>query len=293
MTTAIAKTESQAVDIQRGGLNREQVELLKRTIAKGTTDDELQLFVATANRLGLDPFARQLFAVKRWDGREKREVMSIQVSIDGFRATAARTGDLDGQEGPFWCDEDGRWVDVWLHNKPPAAAKVLVYRKGCTRPFTGVATFESYVQRTKDGNPNNMWSRLPDVMLAKCAEALALRKAFPAELAGVYTPDEMGQADNPPAATPSANHNAPPQTAPQAEVVEDAEVVEPKDDLEAKALDIIADIKAAKSTEEVKAIAPRFNALPKGTKWRTMAYDAYTARIGDFAMAKAAQNATT
>ena len=174
---------------------REQINLITRTVARGTSDDELALFLHVAKRSGLDPMAKQIYAIMRKDNRAGRDVMSIQTGIDGYRLAAQRSGEMDGQDGPYWCGADGQWSDVWLTlDAPPYAAKVVVYRRGCSRGFAAVANFNDYAQRFADGNLMGLWNTMAPNMIAKCAEALALRKAFPADLSGIYTHEEMQQA---------------------------------------------------------------------------------------------------
>jgi len=159
----------------------EQKQLIASTIAPGCSADELRLFGLACQRTGLDPFSKQIYAIKR-GGK-----MTIQVSIDGLRSIAERTGELDGSES-FWCGEDGEWQDVWLSSKAPAAAKTIIHRRGASHPFVGVARFADY------NAGQGLWSKMPATMIAKCSEALALRKAFPADLSGVYSGEEMDQA---------------------------------------------------------------------------------------------------
>jgi len=160
----------------------EQTQLISTTIAPGCSGDELRLFAYACQRTGLDPFSKQIYAIKR-GGK-----MTIQAGIDGLRSIAERTGQLDGSE-TYWCGEDGQWADVWLSSKSPAAAKTIIHRKGSTHPFVGVARFADY------NAGQGLWSKMPAAMIAKCSEALALRKAFPADLSGVYSADEMQQAE--------------------------------------------------------------------------------------------------
>ena len=134
---------------------------------------ELGAFLHLSQKTGLDPFARQIYMINR-GGR-----YTIQASIDGLRIVAQRSNEYAGQVGPFWCGVDGEWTDVWLDKEPPVAAKIGVMRKGFMEPLYAVAKYESYAVIGRDGKP------------------LALRKAFPHDLSGIYVTEEMEQVDNP------------------------------------------------------------------------------------------------
>jgi phage recombination protein Bet len=187
MTTELAIKADQTSwsPIQKAGLR--QIGLTD------ATEGDLALFFHYAQKTGLDPFSRQIYMIGRWskDGVK----YTIQSSIDGLRIIAQRSGEYAGQTPPMWCGADGVWTDVWLADTPPVAAKVGVYRTGFAEALVAVARLDSYMPKTKDGKPSGMWGTMPDVMLAKVAESLALRKAFPNDLSGIYTTEEMEQAD--------------------------------------------------------------------------------------------------
>jgi len=154
-----------------------QVDLIKSQIAVGATDDELKLFLYVADKSGLDPLTKQIYFIKR-GGK-----MTIQTAIDGFRAIADRTGQYSSSDEPIF-EEIGN---------SPVKATVTVGKivQGVVGKFTASARWSEYYP--EKGN-TFMWDKMPNTMLGKCAEALALRKAFPAQLSGLYTGDEMDQA---------------------------------------------------------------------------------------------------
>lgn len=173
-----------------------KMQILGDVIAPGLSPAQLDVFAVACNRTRLDPFAKQIYAISRWDSELGRNKMTIQTGIDGFRIIAERTGKYGGRMPFEWCGPDGVWVDVWLKKEPPAAARARIIRKDWSEPIYAIARYSAYAQLKKDGSPTHMWKKMDAEQLAKCAEALGLRTAFPQELSGLYTEDEMDQLGN-------------------------------------------------------------------------------------------------
>lgn len=152
------------------------------------TSEEVDLFLLQAETYGLDPLAGQIYATWR-QGR-----MRVATTIDGLRLLAERTGKYQGQTAVEWRGKDADWADVWLGQGAPAAARIGVYKEGHRGPTYGTVHYEEFVQRGGDKQPQGMWKPgdgKPAHMLGIRAETLALRKAFPSELGGLYTREEI------------------------------------------------------------------------------------------------------
>nr|WP_249405369.1 phage recombination protein Bet [Microbacterium sp. CFBP 8794] len=199
----------------------------------------VEAFLSHCHRTGLDPIARQIYCIER-GGK-----WTTQISIDGARLVAERSREYEGQTPTQWTADGATWVDVWLdESKPPAAARVGVYRRSFREPLFAVATFKAY------SAGGNMWSKMPALMLGKCAEMLALRKAFPQDLSGLYSAEEMDQAT--PAARPEQTPPRSSATAPSGHPA-----AEPKSEpaqARQPSKDWLALANAARSRDELRSI---------------------------------------
>ena len=189
MTTELVTTQSNGPAAL--SLSDEQLALLKRTIAKDSTDDELALFVNVCKRKNLDPFSKQIHFIKR-AGK-----VTFQTAIDGYRAMAARSQTYAGSDDYRFDEGLTEYQMLEAKRLRPRTATVTVYKvvAGVRCPFVATARWSEYFPGEAIGF---MWKKMPFLMLGKCAEALALRKAFPEELGGVYTDTEMMQAGHEP-----------------------------------------------------------------------------------------------
>lgn len=182
-----------------------QIEVIRDQVCKprnrDASDEELALFLARCQRTGLDPLAGQIVAVFRNDKNAGDEKMSMQVTVEGQRALAGGTGEYVGSDRE-WCASDGQWRDVWLDpENPPAAARVTVRRQRgdqLIQQRAVVAWHEADGHTSK--YPSPFWKSQPAHMLAKTAEARALKIAFPGEIASAQ---EAVAAPAPPAAADS------------------------------------------------------------------------------------------
>jgi phage recombination protein Bet len=192
MSTDVVKREQAGVTRP---FTSEEEAVIRTELVTGLTDAQFNTFAYFCREAGLNPLKREVYAVVRGQGANRK--MSIQIAIDAYRKYAASDPNYAGQTAPQWCGDDGEWRDVWVSNQPPLAARVGVYRKGSDHPTWGVAHFDEYAQKTSNGLAP-MWQKMPRNQLAKCAESLALRKALPERLGGIYTDVEMTQADTAP-----------------------------------------------------------------------------------------------
>lgn len=189
MTELVQQNKSTALSISsdQAQFNDTQLAALQQIGVDVNRPADVAVFFHQAKATGLDPFKREIYMITR------KGKPTIQTGIDGFYKIADRSsranGGTWGIPETLWCGPDGQWTDVWLQSGPPAAAKVTVERDGSK--FTTVALTHEY------SAAGPMWQKMPARMIAKCAEALAIRRAFPDDLSGLYTSEEMQQADNP------------------------------------------------------------------------------------------------
>lgn len=203
MTAAITRHDpSHNGIVETFRFTQDQRKLIRDTCCGGASEQDVQALMGIAEMRGLNPLTQECYFVQRWDSAKQRMVWAVQISIDAMRIKAEESGLYAGQdEAEFEYEPDGRTIKL---------ARVKVYRRDWDRPCVGVARYSEYVQRKKDGTVTKFWHDMPHNQLAKCAESLALRKAFPARLAKLYTAEEMAQAETAPDPQPQRRSDPPP-----------------------------------------------------------------------------------
>ena len=229
MGSNLAEREARSDLARRWNMTNAQLEVLRRIIHPDAPDDVIELYLAKCRSLGADPSDKVIYVIPRKSnvkdertGEWRSEIRwTIQGSIDLFRSIAESSGDYAGQLGPFWSNNGINWREVWLDPVPPKVCKVGVLRNSFKEPLWVSGTYEYYVPRDSRGvpNPSNFWKGEKGAhQLAKCVEELALRKAFPRKLQGVFGSEEMQQAPKPTlAALPPKRRTAPQRVEPQPE----------------------------------------------------------------------------
>lgn len=211
--TAVAPRGFLAIDPQQNKLRPDQRASLR---AIGIEDDfdlaQIRVFIHFCQARNLDPYAKEAYLIKR------KDKYSIQTSIDTYRRKAFETGRYRRKVGVYWTGADNDpqswvmdpqtrvryrvWEDVWLRPEHPAAAKCVIEyydERGDVVTTEAIVNWEMFVGTTwKNGTkvPNDMWTKGGPHQLSKCAEALALRSAFPTALSGMFVQEEMSHLDS-------------------------------------------------------------------------------------------------
>jgi phage recombination protein Bet len=184
--------------------------LIRRTVAADCNDAEFELFIHSARHLGLDPLRRQIYALVYNKNDAAKRKMSIITAIDGFRVIAERTGDYrPDEEEPTITYDAERKSETNPLGIEKATVRVWKFSHGDWHKVTASAYWDEFAplkdewafddesgrrkptgKKTLEGN----WPKMGRVMISKCAEAQALRKAWPDAFSGVYVAEEMDRA---------------------------------------------------------------------------------------------------
>ena len=246
-------------------------QLYMDTYFKGLDENQALIAYRDAKRRRLSIEAKQIHFIPRWDNKLKKSIPTAQTSIDGFRLIASRTGKYGGSLNAKLTVrlESGEKAVIPHEEYDPDEVRqiisgtISVINRDFDQPQTATALFKGYAQAFDDGNLMGLWAKMPDVMILKCAESLALRKAFPQDLSGIYTNEEMAQADN-----ESPKFNRPRKTyattvTPNPEVAE-SEAIEVQ--VTATVIDRSQESVEAEQTQEVQEIAQEVKEPEKPTE---------------------------
>lgn len=218
MTTSTVGQAAVAVKDDQIEFSAPQISTLRRYFGegvRGATNADYALLFQQMRRTGLDPFSRQIYLIMResWskEARAKVPTPTIQIGIDGFRLIAKRAAKAEGvrikHHNPVWIDEDGIEYKAWLKKgKAPSACRYMIEMVPTGDTVEMTVHMDEYMplmdeyagsgpDRKKTGNrvPMGLWATMPASQLAKCAEAVTLRKGFPQDLSGLYAEEEMDQ----------------------------------------------------------------------------------------------------
>ena len=165
MTTELSTTQD--TELMNTLCDPAKIEIIKNMFAKGCTNDEFGVFLELAKRYRLDPFSKQIWAIK-YNGNAAQ----IFAGRDGFLSIAHRSGVFDGMESGVDVDKTGETIG-WAK----------VYRKDMSHPFSITVSLSEYT------TGKSLWKDKPRTMIQKVAESQCLRRAF--SISGLYDPDEV------------------------------------------------------------------------------------------------------